>query len=65
MSITTARVAITVEVDIDSTWGPDCMVKQIYHQAKVEATRLVQKGMRDSQMRLIGNPVVKMIIVED
>ena len=64
---TTARVQLTVEVDVAS-WGEGCTTGQVYDQASREATGavrcLIQKSNENATtMRLVGTPKVQMVTV--
>lgn len=58
-----ARVTVTLEISISDNWGGDTTVDQIVSQAKTSA---IQKlvNMTRSEARIIGEPVVNMIMVD-
>ncbi len=60
-----ARVTLTVEVDVGSTWGEACQLKQIHKQASEEAVgalmRHIHSGARG--MRIVGKPNVTAVLV--
>lgn len=56
-----ARVTLTLELDVPSTWGAKTTMEQIRDQAIVDAIGIVSKiGSRDS--RIIGKPTVTAIL---
>lgn len=55
-----ARVRLTIEIDVGSTWGEECQLKQINSQAAEEALKSLN-GMRN--LNVIGKPVVETIII--
>jgi hypothetical protein len=57
----TARVTLTVEIDIGSTWGDDCKLSQVYDQAKEQAVTAV-KNVFQSRVTIIGVPTVNAIV---
>jgi hypothetical protein len=58
----TARVTLTVEVDVRSSWGGDCTVDQVNRQAAEEAVNYVeQAAAKDRRIRVIGRPVVTVV----
>ena len=56
----TARVTLTLEVSVGSSWGEDCTVKQVHDQAAEEALGFVGKLVADhkDRIRFIGEPAV-------
>ena len=61
----TARVTLTVEVDIKSTWGDDCKLDQIYKQAAEEAVNNLQRHIYRSKapdIVIVGQPKVTTIL---
>jgi hypothetical protein len=62
-----ARVTVTVEIDVGSSWGDDCSVGQVHDSASREALgklrHLIETdGHALRQMRIIGAPKVVAII---
>jgi hypothetical protein len=63
----TARVTLTVEVDIKSTWGDDCKLDQIYKQAAEEAVssltqHIYRAGGFGGRIKVVGEPNVMCVI---
>lgn len=54
-----ARVRLTVEIDVSDAWGGDCALSQVYRQA-VDS---VIKNRLHVMDRIIGEPEVSAIIV--
>jgi len=72
----TAVVTLTVEIDVGSTWGSDCSLEQLMRQARVEAAEALRGGLvindltassatRPRHARIVGEPRVKAVIVEE
>lgn len=59
----TARVQVTLEVTVGSTWDDDCQVGQIYKQATVEALAALDKVL-PGRIRIVGTPLVTAVAVE-
>lgn len=61
-----ATVQITVEVSMDSVWGDDCSVGQIFKQASREAvdklTRNLHNDPNNAPFRIVGTPIVSGIV---
>ena len=64
----TATVNLTVEVKVESSWGPDCSIAQVHHQAAEAARGALRNAVASSpaqgRIRVIGQPEVKTVIVE-
>lgn len=62
-----ARVRLTVDVAIESTWGDECGLGQVFSQAADEAVGLIRQidGERRYAGRLtvIGEPIVEAVIL--
>ena len=63
----TARVTLTVEVDIKSTWGDDCKLDQIYKQAAEEAVNsltqhIYRSGGFGGRIKVVGEPNVMCVL---
>lgn len=54
--ITKAKVTLTVEVTVNSTWGAECSVQQIFKQAREEAIAMVKRDVKNCAV--IGEPNV-------
>jgi hypothetical protein len=65
---TTARaiVQLTVEVESDGAWGPECAIGQLQKQAAESATSKIRFafGATKTRFRFIGEPKVQSIITE-
>lgn len=57
-----ARVKLTIEVHVPSSWGKDCKIDQVESQATEEALNIVRRDL-GRVCTIIGEPVVSMIIV--
>jgi hypothetical protein len=60
-----ARVRLTVEVDVRSSWGDDCSVKQVYDQAATEAANHLEHVLSqhsERRIKIIGQVEVDAII---
>lgn len=60
-----AKVTLTIELPIESSWGGDCRLDQVRHQAKDAALNQVRKWTNDLGVKLIGDPKVAAIVVEE
>ena len=43
MTKTTARVRVTLEIDVPDNWGPDCTMSQVYKQAGESALTILRR----------------------
>jgi hypothetical protein len=60
----TARVQLTLEVDVRSVWGAECALSQIYEQASNDARDAVGVLIAGSAgMRIVGVQKIEAIIV--
>jgi hypothetical protein len=61
-----ARVTITVEVSVGSSWGDDCPISQVHKQAAQEAQEKLERLFEKERgnLRLVGEAKVTVIIVE-
>lgn len=63
-----AIVTVTVEVQAQGAWGPDCSVAQVHRQAAEEAVNSVRNALRHAgyldRMKVVGEPEIKTVIVE-
>jgi hypothetical protein len=70
-----ARVQLTIEVDVGSSWGSDCTVAQVHKQGEEEAIgcvrQLLQEAItgddrilkdRASRIRIVGHPKVTAVL---
>ena len=66
---TSARLVITLEIDVPSTWGSDCQLGQVWTQAKKETLTLLDerlnKAISIGTVRVIGEPRVVAVLTED
>lgn len=68
-----AIVTLTVEIHLPDAWGGDCAMSQVSKQARraaAERIELVRAKdgvglVRDYSVRIVGDPVVKAVIVEE
>jgi hypothetical protein len=60
-----ARVNVTLDIAVDSTWGGDCNISQVQKQAKEDARRILAKTFEKTDVRVVGDMQVRMIIVDD
>lgn len=60
-----ARVQVTVEVQLDSTWGDECPVGQVHKQATSEATEYLNRHLSESGRVKILELSARAIITED
>lgn len=56
-----AKVTLTVEIDVGSTWGCDCQLSQLYKQAEDEARNIVKNNIGRVAV-IIGTPTIEAII---
>lgn len=63
-----AVVTVTVEVQANGSWGPDCSVAQVHQQAGHEAVNAVRTALRNAgyatRMKVVGEPEIRTVIVE-
>lgn len=62
-----ARVTVTIEIDVRASWGDDCRVGQVHDQASREALGQLRQlieadGHALRQMRIVGTPKVVAIL---
>jgi len=63
----TARVILTLEIDVADTWGEDCSIKQIHDQATQTAVGMIRQ-IQDKNppwmrmVRVIGTPKIDAVI---
>lgn len=66
---TSARLVITLEIDVPSTWGSDCQLGQVWAQAKKETLTMLDerlnKAISMGAVRVIGEPRVVAVLTED
>jgi len=73
-----ARVQLTVEIDVSDTWGGNCAMDQVYDQAVEAARSALAHGIKIDgryrsdaipsklrSARTIGEPKVSAVIVEE
>lgn len=60
-----AKVTVTIEVPVGSTWGPDCNLKQVHAQAKEDALHAIQRWGAELGVKIVSSPKVSAIIVEE
>ena len=65
---TTARVELSLVVDVTQPWSNDCTMGQVRQQAQDSALKTVQRMMKDTKepVKLLVNTArVTMVAVED
>ena len=62
-----ARVKVLLEISLSDTWGEDCLLSQVYKQAKKSAVNIVYQKITGSMknVRIVGEAVVVAILVEE
>ena len=67
-TFTTARVRVTVDVQLTRPWGDACTMQQIMAEAKKEAVEVVRARLETGstpRMTIHTAPVVTMVLVEE
>jgi hypothetical protein len=63
-----ARVTLTVEVTVGSTWGGECAVSQVHDQASAEAqgiiNALITCDPSTAKIQIIGTPSVRVVLAD-
>ncbi|MBS9476193.1 hypothetical protein [Ancylobacter radicis] len=59
----TARVKLTLDVEVNDTWGPEHTLEQVTTQAAESAVCSIRKGI-GFRFTLIGEPQVTCVIVD-
>lgn len=50
-----ARVVVTLDIDVDGTWGDDCTVAQVKKQAIDNANHMLTKNLTSSNdIKIVG-----------
>lgn len=62
-NVTKAKVTMTVEVDVPSTWGDECPISQVRDQATTEAKAMVCQSAMRGNIKIIGEPEVVALMV--
>ena len=67
--VSTARVTLTLEIEVESTWGDDCTVGQVYKQAQDGAMGTISQMVAASgvnkyreRVRVIGKSKIDAVI---
>ncbi|TET67294.1 MAG: hypothetical protein E3J56_13160 [Candidatus Aminicenantes bacterium] len=62
-----ARVKVLLEISLPDTWGGDCLLSQVYKQAKDSAANIIVQKISASMkdIRVIGKAEVVAILVEE
>jgi hypothetical protein len=63
----TARVTLTVDIEVGSTWGDTCPIAQIHKQATEDALgilRRMKEPNRVAPYTIVGEPRVRAILVD-
>ena len=63
----TARVTVTLEIVVPSSWGKDCPVSQVYRQAAESAVSTIYHAIRASNIKatVVGKPEVTTVIAPE
>lgn len=72
---TTARVTLTVDIEIGENWGAETSTAQVFTQARECALDAIRRGLvihslkigdeRKTHATVIGEPVVRCVIAEE
>lgn len=64
---TKAHVRVLLEINLPDTWGGDCLLSQVYKQAKDSAKNIISQTISSSlkDVRIIGEPETTAILVEE
>lgn len=60
----TARVRVTVEIDLTQPWGKECTMYQIDKQAMEEAMEYLAR-IPHGRLRVVGPPEVTAVLVRE
>lgn len=58
-----ARVTVSLEIAVPSTWGPECKMSQIYDQAKVDALGILRQIAHPHT--IVGKPTVRAVYAKE
>ena len=76
----TARVTVTLDIDMPSVWGGECPIEQVWNQARREcidalaialngrvpgASLYLDRTGIDGNVRVVGTPIVRSIVVPE
>lgn len=63
---TGATVTLTIEISGLGSWGPDCLIDQVYRQAREEAVNRINNAFKDDRrgVRILGPVIVKAITTD-
>jgi hypothetical protein len=63
---TGARVTVTLELTNLGSWGPDCKIDQVYHQAREAAIGRIRNAFaKDARgVKVVGTPQVQAITTD-
>lgn len=63
---TGAKVTITVELSNLGSWGPDCMLDQVYRQAREAAVGRLNRAFKEDarHIRILGPVIVEAITTD-
>lgn len=74
----TARVTVTLDIDMPSKWGGECQIEQVWNQARREAVDALAQAMNGQRgqllldrtgiggnVRVVGIPRVQSIVVPE
>lgn len=66
---THARVTLTIEFSVGSSWGEKCSIEQVHKQAVDEAYGFIENTVKSKipearhKIRIVGKPKIEAIIV--
>jgi len=65
-TITGAKVTLTVELSNLGSWGPDCMLDQVYRQAREAAVGRLNHAFKEDarRIRILGPVIVEAITTD-
>ncbi len=64
--VVSARVTMTVEMDLGMSWAESCPFSQVEKQAREEALKQLHRTMDATprRIRVVGDPCVTAVLVE-
>jgi hypothetical protein len=62
-----AKVKVTLEIKIDSTWGSDCTISQVHKQATDSALLLINQSLStySGVISIHGKPIVEAVVLPE
>ena len=61
---TTARVQVTIDITVPSTWGDDTTVAQVRNQASEDALGMLRHVEAKYDIKVIGKPTVTAVTTQ-